>query len=245
MIDDLLCGDCLELMNFIPDNSVDMVLCDLPYGTTQNKWDFCIDTTLLWHQYKRVCKPNAAIVLFAQTPFDKVLGCSNLEMLKYEWIWEKSRSTGFLNSKKMPLKAHENILVFYKDLPVYNPQMRTGFKPYTCKQGSHGKNYGKKIDEVVSISNGERYPISILPVTNSTGEHPTQKPVPLCEYLIKTYTNEHMLVLDNTMGSGTTGVACINTNRHFFGIERDPAIFDIAVKRIADAKKTPVQPELI
>ena len=232
----LLQGDCLELMKDIPDKSVDMILCDLPYGTTQNKWDSVIDLEMLWKQYTRIIKDNGAIVLTAQSPFDKVLGMSNIKMLKYELIWEKEQGTGFLNAKKMPLKSHENILIFYKKLPTYNPQMRTGFKPYVAVRNTATSNYGKQVDSVTTISNGDRYPLSILKFKRDKDRiHPTQKPVVLMEYLIKTYTNEGDLVLDNTMGVGTTGVACKNTNRKFIGIELDEKYFNIATKRINDA----------
>ena len=229
--------DCLEGMKLIDDKSIDMILCDLPYGTTKNKWDCIIPLDKLWIQYKRVIKDNGAIVLFAQTPFDKVLGYSNLQMLKYEWIWQKENGTGFLNSKKMPLKNHENILVFYKKLPCYNPQMRTGFKPYKCKQGrgSSNWNYNEKQGGHITENNGERFPIDVLQFNRESGFHPTQKPVGLCEYLIKTYTNEGETVLDNCMGSGTTAIACINTNRNFIGFEIDKHYCDIANERIQKA----------
>jgi len=232
----LLQGDCLELMKDIPDKSVDMILCDLPYGTTQNKWDSVIDLEMLWKQYTRIIKDNGAIVLTAQSPFDKVLGMSNIKMLKYELIWEKEQGTGFLNAKKMPLKSHENILIFYKKLPTYNPQMRTGFKPYVAVRNTATSNYGKQVDSVTTISNGDRYPLSILKFKRDKDRiHPTQKPVVLMEYLIKTYTNEGDLVLDNCMGSGSTGVACKNLNRNFIGMELDEGYFNMATKRINDA----------
>ena len=232
---DLKHGDCLELMKDIPDKSIDMILCDLPYGTTQNKWDTVIPLNDLWNQYKRIIKDNGAIVLFSQPPFDKILACSNLKMFRYEWIWQKENSTGFLNAKKMPLKIHENILVFYKKLPTYNPQMRLGFKPYRCKQGRHTTNYGDYKQGHLTESNGERYPIDIINFQREVSLHPTQKPVALLEYLIKTYTNESETVLDNCMGSGSTGVACVNTNRNFIGFELDENYFDIAKTRINNA----------
>lgn len=231
----LKCGDCLELMKNIPNKSIDMILCDLPYGTTQNKWDTVIPLNDLWNQYKRIIKDNGAIVLFSQPPFDKILACSNLKMFRYEWIWQKENSTGFLNAKKMPLKIHENILVFYKKLPTYNPQMRLGFKPYRCKQGRHTTNYGDYKRGHLTESNGERYPIDIINFQREVSLHPTQKPVALLEYLIKTYTNESETVLDNCMGSGSTGVACVNTNRNFIGFELDENYFNIAKTRINNA----------
>ena len=234
---DLKCGDCLEIMKDIPDKSIDMILCDLPYGTTRNKWDSIIPLDKLWEQYERIIKENGAIILFSQMPFTAELTHSNLKLFKYEWIWEKDNGTGFLNAKKMPLKIHENILVFYKKLPTYNPQMRTGFKPYKCKQGRHSTNYGLYEQGHITESNGERYPIDIIEFKKDSGLHPTQKPVALLEYLIKTYTNEGDLVLDNCMGSGSTGVACINTNRNFIGIELDEKYFEIAKQRIEGTKR--------
>lgn len=234
----LLQGDCLELMKDIPDGSIDMILCDLPYGTTQNKWDSIISLDLLWNEYKRIC--NGAIVLTAQTPFDKILGCSNLTMLKYEWIWEKTHPTGHLNAKRMPMKAHENVLVFYKKNPTYNPQKTFGHariiaKRTTTKQKIQSTTYGKQIFDSLFYDSTERYPRSVLTLSSDkqkSGLHPTQKPVALMEYLIKTYTNEGDIVLDNCMGSGTTGVACLNTNRNFIGMEKDETYFDIAKNRI-------------
>ena len=229
------CGDCLKLMKDIPDGSVDMVLCDLPYGTTaRNKWDCILPYDLLWEQYTRIIKNNGAICLFSQLPFDKTLAVSNLPMLRYEWIWKKKQGTGHLNAKKMPMKAHENILVFYKKLPTYNPQMTVG-KPYTCKSGRGSTNYREQIS-VITENKGERYPIDVIEFKSDKGLHPTQKPVALLEYLIKTYTNEGDVVLDNCMGSGSTCVAAINTNRHYIGFELDEEYFDIACKRLDEAK---------
>lgn len=225
-------GDCLELMKEIPDKSIDLILCDLPYGTTQNKWDTVLDLEKLWGGYNRIVKDNTPIVLFSQMPFTATLVKSNFPLFKYEWIWQKQQGTGYLNAKKMPLKAHENILVFYKKLPLYNPQMRTGFKPYTCKRGKGSDNYHEHIS-VVTVSNGERYPIDILEFAYDKQKlHPTQKPVALLEYLIKTYTNEGATVLDNCMGSGSTCVACINTNRNYIGFELNENYFNIAKERI-------------
>jgi site-specific DNA-methyltransferase (adenine-specific) len=231
---DLKLGDCLELMKDIPDGSIDMILCDLPYGTTRNKWDAVIPFEPLWEQYKRIIKDNGCIALFAQCPFDKVLGCSNLKMLRYEWIWNKKRPTGFLNSKKMPMKQHENILIFYHKLPTYNPQLTKG-KPYITKNKAKSSNYNRFNTEYETRNDGWRYPIDIQDCPPQTGNHPTQKPVALLEYLVKTYTNEGDTVLDNCMGSGSTGVACVNTNRNFIGMELDRQYFEIAVQRIAEA----------
>lgn len=227
----LLKGDCLELMRDIPDGSVDMILCDLPYGTTQNKWDSVIPLQALWKEYVRIAA--GVIVLTAQTPFDKVLGASNICMLKYEWVWRKESGTGHLNANKAPLKDHENVLVFYQSQPTYNPQMRSGFKPYVCKQGlTKSSNYGSQTGAVTK-SEGERYPLTVLEIKRDREKlHPTQKPVSLMEYLIRTYTNEGDTVLDNCMGSGTTGVACIRTGRKFIGIEKDEKYFEIARNRI-------------
>lgn len=239
-------GDCLELMKDIPDKSVDAIICDLPFGTTRNKWDSVIPLDKLWIQYNRIIKNNGAIVLFGQTPFDKVLGVSNLNMLKYELIWEKESGTGFLNAKHAPLKSHENILIFSKGSTThngtpmtYNPQMEVG-KPYKCKQGHLGTNYDYKHSvKTVTENKGERYPKSVLRYSRDKIHlHPTQKPVALIEWLVRTYTNENELVLDNTMGSGTTGVACVNTNRKFIGIELDDKYYDIAYKRIKNAIET-------
>ena len=220
-------------MKDIPDGTIDMVLCDLPYGTTaRNKWDCVIEYELLWEQYERVIKENGAICLFAQTPFDKTLACSNLKLLRYEWIWVKQQGTGHLNAKKMPMKAHENVLVFYKKLPTYNPQMREG-KPYVSKSGRGSTNYGKQ-KRIVTENSGLYYPLDVLSFQSDRGLHPTQKPAALLEYLIKTYTNEGETVLDNCMGSGSTGVACIHTNRNFIGIELDKHYFSVAVNRLTE-----------
>ena len=237
-------GDCLEIMKDIPDKSIDMILCDLPYGTTKCKWDTIIPLDRLWKQYNRIIKDNGAIVLFAQTPFDKVLGCSNLKMLKYEWIWEKEQGTGNLNANKMPLKKTENILVFYKKLPTYNPQMTEG-KPYTIKRPYNSNEiFGKTgtKDGYITKNEGLRYPTNILKFNRELKNrlHPTQKPVALLEYLIKTYTKEGEVVLDSCMGSGSTGEACLKTNRNFIGIEKDDKYFDIAYNRINKYIKTEI-----
>ena len=227
----LVHGDCLTEMNKIEPGSIDLILCDLPYGTTQNKWDVIIPLDKLWVHYKRILKYRGAIVLFAQTPFDKILGCSNIDWLKYEWIWEKERGTGFLNAGKMPLKNHENILIFYPELPKYNPQKTKG-KCYSTKKGTKSSNYGNFIGKD-TINNGDRHPVSVLKFSREKCKaHPTQKPVELMEYLIKTYTNEGDLVLDNCMGSSTTGIACLNTGRNFIGIEKEEIYFQLAESRI-------------
>ncbi len=219
-------------MGGIPNESIDMILCDLPYGTTQNKWDSIIPLDKLWTEYKRLIKRNGAIVLFAQTPFDKILGCSNIQMLKYEWIWAKTEGTGFLNAKKMPLKFHENILVFYEKPPTYNPQMTKG-KPYKYKKdGISSTNYGNSGGTDLIVNEGERYPKSIIEFKKDKGLHPTQKPVALLEYLIRTYTNDGETVLDNCIGSGSTAIAAINTNRNFIGFELDANYYNVAKNRV-------------
>ena len=227
---EFLLGDCLDRMSEIPDGSVDMVLCDLPYGTTQNKWDSVIPFEPLWDHYWRVAKPNAAVVLTAQCPFDKVLGASQIDHLKYEWIWEKTRATGHLNAKKQPMKAHENVLVFYRSQCVYNPQMTIGV-PYSQRSGKASKNYGAQVS-VVTENKGERYPVTIQRVLAETGLHPTQKPVALFEYLIKTYTDAGHTVLDNCAGSGTTAIAAERTGRRWICIEREPTYYYPACGRV-------------
>lgn len=227
-------GDCLELMRDIPDKTVDMILCDLPYGTTRNKWDSIIPLDELWAQYERVIKDNGAIVLTAQTPFDKVLGVSNLKLLRYEWIWKKTAASGFLNAKRMPLKNHENVLVFYKRLPTYNPQYTNG-EPYSYrKDGISSTNYGDSAGTDLIVNEGKRHPLTVQTFQGERGLHPTQKPVALFELFIKSYTNEGDVILDNCIGSGTTGVAAINTNRNFIGIEQNADFARIANERIAE-----------
>jgi len=225
-------------MKYIDDKSIDMILCDLPYGTTKNKWDTIIDLKSLWIQYKRIIKDNGAIVLTAQTPFDKVLGSSNLEWLKYEWIWQKDQGTGHLNAKKMPLKNHENILVFYKNVPTYNPQMIGEEIRKVKRSGNQLKttNYGTFIELSESEYKG-RYPTTIQKFGRDKEKlHPTQKPIELFSYLINTYTNKEEIVLDNCIGSGTTAIACLNTNRQYIGIEKDNKYYELANKRIEEYK---------
>ena len=220
-------------MKNIPDKSIDMILCDLPYGTTHNKWDNVIPMKPLWEQYNRIIKDHGAIVLFSQMPFGASLIMSNPKMFRYEWIWEKNQAGGFLNAKKMPLRKHENILVFYKHLPTYNPQGLIKLDEPIYEEGSanrNGKNYG--VADKSFIRTHKNYPTDIITFSKDSGYHPTQKPVDLLEYLIKTYTNEGDLVLDNCMGSGSTGVACVNTNRDFIGMELNEEYFKIACERI-------------
>ena len=231
----LYLGDCLEKMKEIPDGSVDMVMCDLPYGTTQNKWDSAIPFEPLWEQYRRVCKPSAAIVLTASQPFTSALGASNMAGLRYAWVWEKNAATGHLNAKRMPMKLHEDILVFSDAPHTYYPQ---GLQPLgkMVRRGNNGGNFGKSGTE--NFQEWTNYPRSILRFASDSGAiHPTQKPVALMEYLIRTYTQPGETVLDNCMGSGTTGVACANSGRRFIGIERERKYFDIACERIENAQR--------
>lgn len=228
-------GDCLELMKDIPDGSVDMILCDLPYGMTRNKWDSVVDLEALWVQYRRIVKQNGAIVLHCMQPFTTRLINSNPKDFRYCWVWDKSQISGFLNAKRRPLVRHEDIAVFYQKQPTYNPQMRKGKMRRKGTNGRASTNYNRF--ELLGVVNDDYYPTSILDfaLPRYKDGHPTQKPVPLLEYLIKTYTNPGDVVLDNCMGSGSTGVACVNTKRMFIGMELDKEYYDIAVRRIAAA----------
>ncbi|AKG94209.1 DNA methyltransferase [Polaribacter phage P12002L] len=234
---DLRLGDCLEVMKTIEDKSIDAIICDLPYGTTDCKWDSIIQFDKLWPQYERIIKDNGAIVLFGAEPFSSLLRCSNLNIYKYDWIWDKvNKKVGYGNAKRQPLRGVENISVFYKKQCTYNPIMGVG-KPYKSKSGGNTKIYEKGgLKSIVTDNKGTRYPHSIISIKGDLkkemGLHPTQKPVELLEYLIKTYTNDGETVLDNTMGSGSTGVACKQTNRKFIGIEREEKYFKIAQERI-------------
>ena len=232
--------DCLIGMQDIPDKSIDMILCDLPYGTTQNKWDVVIPFDPLWKQYERIIKGNGAIVLTSTQPFASDLVISKKELFRYDIVWDKINTVGHLNCNRMPMRRHELILVFYKGLPTYNPQKKyTGTKYHSkgkTKENVGGSNYGfaKPIDNR-DINAGFKYPDSILSFTkdaNSIVLHPTQKPVALFEYLIKTYTNEGETVLDNCMGSGTAAIACINTDRNYIGFEKEEKYFNIIQERI-------------
>jgi site-specific DNA-methyltransferase (adenine-specific) len=230
-------GDCLEVMKDIPDKSIDMILCDLPYGTTACKWDTIIPFEPLWEQYKRIIKDNGAIVLTASQPFTSALVMSNIKMFKYEWVWDKKKGGNIMNLKSQPYKVHENILVFSKDKHNYYPIMtsqkeRTG-KTYSKGEANGIKNYGDL------RTYNKKYPKSILEESNANQKnrtHPTQKPVALFEYLIKTYTNEGDLVLDNCAGSGTTGVACQNLNRNYILIEKEPKYVEIIKERLSQTK---------
>ena len=238
---DLRQGDCLEIMKDIPDKSIDMILADLPYQATKNKWDSIIPLEPLWEQYKRIIKDNGAIVLFGQGKFTAKMMLSEPKLHRYNLIWDKVLSSGFLNANRMPLRSHEDIMVFYKRLPKYNPQKTKG-KPNNSKgkpKQNENNNYGhfEFVDNKDELG-GMKHPKSIVIFEKphpSISIHPTQKPVELLEYLIKTYTKENDIVLDNVMGSGSTGVACINTNRNFIGIELDEDYFEIARKRIEEA----------
>ena len=231
--------DCLEGMKGIADGSVDMVLCDLPFGTTQCKWDTIIPFEPLWEQYNRVIKPNGAIVLTASQPFTSALVMSNPKMFKYDWCWKKPKGTGHLNAKRQPMRDKEDICVFYASQCTYNPQMTSG-KPYKNKAGKNHKTHNSMSDcygeykDFRYDNDGKRYPKQVIEfgVVERGTLHPTQKPVALFEYLIKTYTNPGELVLDNCMGSGTTAIACMNTGRNFIGFEMDEVYYDIACKRI-------------
>ena len=241
---DLQHGDCLELMKSIPDGSVDMILCDLPYGVTQNKADVPIPLDALWSEYKRITKENGCMALFAQGTFFVDLVNSNRRMFRYDLVWDKVLISGFLNAKRMPLRQHEQVAIFYKKLPTYNPQFSKG-KPVHAKGTAYltkpttNNNYGEfgiTADERKGCT--EKYPTSILRFPKphpSVGLHRTEKPVDCLAYLVKTYTNEGDTVLDNCMGSGSTGVACVNTGRKFIGMELDEKYFEIAKTRIEEA----------
>ena len=231
--------DCLEGMKLIPDKSIDMILCDLPYGTTQNKWDSIIPLDKLWEQYNRVIKNNGMICLTSAEPFTSMLITSNIKMFIYDLIWEKSHAVGFLNARRMPMRKHENILTFYKKLPIYNPQIedkpKENIRPISTKNRLTS-NYGD-FDEGNhrTIPIDKTYPASVLRIPNeskTTTFHPTQKPVKLFEWLIKSFTNENEIVLDNCMGSGTTAVACILNKRKWIGFETDAKYIELANKRL-------------
>lgn len=234
----LLFGDCLKLLPSLDNNSIDLLLVDLPYGTTACKWDSIIPLDELWPHYFRVCKQNAAMVFTAAQPFTTVLAASNLRHFRYEWIWVKPQGTNPMNAKIMPLKAHENILVFYRKKPVYNPQMwySTPYSGFSSNTSKIGEVYGSAQSKHRDNPSGSRYPKTILEFKQEKGLHPTQKPQPLMEYLIKTYSNPGDIILDNAMGSGTTGAAAIATQRRFIGMESDSQYFQTAQNRIKAAK---------
>jgi site-specific DNA-methyltransferase (adenine-specific) len=242
---EVLQGDCLELMKDIPDGSVDMILADLPYGTTACKWDTIIPFEPLWEQYKRIIKPNGAIVLTASQPFTSALVMSNPKMFKYCWYWEKEKGTGFQNSRHMPLRLYEEVLVFYSKKPLYTPPREKLDKPYYRSFGdANTKSLSNRMTSQGYVGKTVYYeyktPTNRLRYARdnaNNGVHPTQKPVALFEYLIKTYTNEGDLVLDNVAGSGTTGVAAMNTNRNFILMEQEPEYVEIIKQRLKDNAK--------
>ena len=246
---DLRLGDCLEVMKSIPDNSIDAIITDPPYGTTACKWDSVIDFDLMWEQLNRIIKPNGAIVLFGSEPFSSALRMSNIKNYKYDWIWKKNRSQGFMNAKKQPLKDNEIISVFYKKQCAYNPQGLIEVNKLKSNAGTKNNTGSKENGDKTSANNSiknkqyiqthSNYPNRIIEFKNTGNKqkHPTQKPIALMEYLIKTYTNENETVLDFTMGSGSTGVAAKNLNRNFIGIEMDDNYFKIATERINKEEK--------
>ena len=239
--DGFYCMDCFDGMQKIDDKSIDMILCDLPYGTTQCSWDIVIPFEPLWAEYKRIIKDNGAIVLFGMEPFSSYLRISNIEMFKYDWIWDKVKGTGFLNAKKQPMRNHEVISVFYKSQCKYYPQMTENHeRKVSLKKRNKPQTevYGK-MDKATHYDSTQRYPRSIQVFSTDTQRssiHSTQKPVALCEYLIKTYTDVGDLVLDNCAGSCSTGIACHNTGRRFIGFEKDEFIFEMANRRLEDHK---------
>jgi len=238
---DLRYGDTIEQMKLIPDKSIDAIICDLPYGTIQNKWDSIIPFKELWEQYERIIKIDGAIVLTAQQPFTSALIMSNTKIYKYNWVYQKNKSTGFLNAKKQPLNDYEDICVFYKKQCTYNPQMVAAEKTYKRGFVKRKKSdcYGEEKD-FEQLETGLRYPKRIQYFNNNKTQeqkHSTQKPIDLFEYLIKTYSNENDTILDNTFGSCTTGIACINTNRNFIGIENNMDYFNISLKRVEEKRK--------
>jgi site-specific DNA-methyltransferase (adenine-specific) len=249
---ELIHGDCLEKMKTIPDQSIDMILCDLPYGTTACKWDVVIPFELLWEQYKRIIKDHRAIILFGSEPFSSHLRMSNLQWFKYDWYWRKSRPSGYVNAKLKPLKDIETISIFSNGYTangssenmIYHPQGlrkvdKEWSRPKNYMSGDKGVNPARESNQLSRVIENEGYPRQVLDFKNQNNNviHPTQKPVDLCEYLILTYSNEGETVLDNCMGSGSTGVACINTKRNFIGIEKDDNYFEIAKNRIEEQYK--------
>ena len=237
----LVHADCFDVFPYIEDESVDLILCDLPYGTTKNKWDSTVPLDKLWEQYERIITYNGAIVLFAQTPFDKVLGSSKINLLKYEFIWNKKRPTGFFNANYAPMKQHENILVFSKASACFvrDKSKAMAFYPQdlievnrNIKRTAQNGNYDGSHYKLESNQKYTGYPTSILEYAPETGLHPTQKPLELMKYLIKTYSNENDVVMDNCMGSNTTGLACKELNRQYIGIEKDKKYYDVSVSRV-------------
>lgn len=235
MINEIILGDCLDYMRTLPDKCIDLVICDLPYGTTSCSWDIVIDFELLWEQYKRIAKEHTTFVLFGSQPFTTDLINSNRKMFKYELIWDKVKGGNIFNLDKMPMKTQENTIIFYCDNNIYNPIKTKRDKIKTSMNYGTGEAFGKKTERDKIYSYTERNPISILKYSNALQkgkQHPTQKPVELFEYLIKTYSHENMIVLDNCSGSGTSAVACIRTGRKYICIEKDREYYEASVKRV-------------
>lgn len=239
----LVHADCFDVFPYIADKSVNLILCDLPYGTTKNKWDSTVPLDRLWCEYERIITDNGAIVLFAQTPFDKVLGASKINLLKYEYVWNKKRPTGYMNANFAPMKLHENILVFSKASACYVKDKSKAMAYYPTdlvavnkkiKRTAQNGNYDNKHYDLESTQKFTGYPKSILEFATETGLHPTQKPLELMKYLIKTYSKEDDIVMDNCMGSNTTGLACKELNRQYIGIEKEKTYYDISVKRVSE-----------
>lgn len=238
----LFLGDCLEVMKQIPDKKIDCIICDLPYGTTSNKWDSIINLDSMWKELERICKDSAALLFTASQPFTSKLVMSNIKNFKHEWIWQKNRGSNFANTIREPMKEHESVLMFSKGKWTYNKQMQERAESgkaracYKVEHTSKSENYrdfeGREHHKIPEL----RVPSSIQKFNVEVGLHPTQKPVALMEYLVKTYTNENDIVLDFTMGSGTTGVACMSLNRKFIGIEKEEKYFNIAKERIEKAE---------
>lgn len=238
---DIYNADCFDVFPYIADKSVDMILTDMPYGTTKAKWDIAPPIDILWCHYRRIIKDNGTILLFSQQPRSAELIMTNRKWFRYEWIWEKSKRLGFLNANKMPLRVHENILVFYKKLPTYNPQFEK-CKPYKRKGPASTTLYGNFNKIETTRTYDKKFPTDILRFPNTRGDtsHPTAKPIALCEYLIKTYTNEGETVFDSFMGCGSTGIACMRTNRNFIGIEKDESFYNEAKQRIESEFDNPI-----
>jgi site-specific DNA-methyltransferase (adenine-specific) len=243
MINSITLGDCLELMPSIKTESVDMILCDLPYGTTACKWDTIIPFDKLWEQYERIIKPNGAIVLMCGEPFTSQLINSNLPMFRYKWIWDKKFAGNFVTANKRPLNTFEEIVVFYNNQPTYNPQKTKREKPITSGKRCHPRNRTGTEENVTYQAEkktyNDKHPTTIISIPRKIGKgtsHPTEKPTELMEYLVKTYTNEGDLVMDNCIGSGSTIIACLNTKRNFIGMEKESKYFEIAEKRIMEHK---------
>ncbi len=243
MLNTIINADCFDVFPKIPSGSVDMIFCDLPYGTTRSHWDSVLPLERLWEAYERIIKDNGAIVLFAKAPFDKVLAASNLRLFRYEWIWEKNKATGHLNANRMPMQAHENILVFYKQEPTYNPQLTHGHRPMNAALNDASPVYGKVVRTHTEAGRTHRQPRSVLhfPVVNNDDPdrvHPNQKPVDLLEYLIRTYTNEGETVIDNCGGSCSTAIAAIRSRRQYIVIEKEAGYAAAGERRMQSMQLT-------